>query len=85
VPDVLAYLQNETELTRSTLVRILKESRRLTEFFNDWIYNQGYPSYTITAQNWGPGQARVVVNQTQTDASVSYFEMPVPDSEMSPT
>jgi len=35
VPDVLAYLQNETELTRSTLVRILKESERLTEFFAD--------------------------------------------------
>ena len=50
----------------------------LTEFFNDWIYNQGYPSYTITAQNWGTGQARFVVNQTQSDASVSYFEMPVP-------
>src|SRR5262249_51789791 len=32
VPDVLAYLQNETELTRSTLVRILKESRRLGDF-----------------------------------------------------
>lgn len=35
VPDVLAYLQNETELTRSTLVRILKESGRLPEFFID--------------------------------------------------
>jgi type III restriction enzyme len=35
VPDVLAYLQNETELTRSTLVRILKESGRLAEFFVD--------------------------------------------------
>ncbi|MBE7508510.1 MAG: DEAD/DEAH box helicase family protein [Planctomycetia bacterium] len=35
VPDVLAYLQNETELTRSTLVRILKESGRLSEFFVD--------------------------------------------------
>jgi type III restriction enzyme len=32
VPDVLAYLQNETELTRSTLVRILIESGRLDEF-----------------------------------------------------
>ncbi len=31
--DILAYLQNETELTRSTLVRILKESGRLSEFF----------------------------------------------------
>jgi len=35
VPDVLAYLQNETQLTRSTLVRILKESGRLAEFFNN--------------------------------------------------
>ncbi|MBI2908723.1 MAG: DEAD/DEAH box helicase family protein [Chloroflexi bacterium] len=35
LPDLLAYLQNETELTRSTLVRILKESGRLDEFFNN--------------------------------------------------
>ena len=35
VPDLLAYLQNETELTRSTLVRILKESNRLAKFFVD--------------------------------------------------
>ncbi len=35
VPDLLSYLQNETELTRSTLVRILKESGRLAEFFVD--------------------------------------------------
>lgn len=33
VPDVLGYLQRETELTRSTLVRILKESERLSEVF----------------------------------------------------
>ena len=35
IPDVLAYLQNETELTRSTLVRILRESGRLGELFNN--------------------------------------------------
>jgi type III restriction enzyme len=33
LPDILAYLQNETELTRSTLVRILKQSGRLAEVF----------------------------------------------------
>ena len=32
---LLAYLQNETELTRSTLTRILIESGRLNEFFNN--------------------------------------------------
>jgi type III restriction enzyme len=31
VPDLLAYLQRETELTRGTLVRILKESGRLAD------------------------------------------------------
>lgn len=35
IPDVLAYLQNETELTRSTIFRILKECGRLDEFFNN--------------------------------------------------
>ncbi|MGV1011432.1 MAG: M1 family aminopeptidase [Flavobacterium sp.] len=53
-------------------------SSSLTEFFNDWIFNQGYPSYTITAQNWGAGQVKVIVNQTQSSTTVSYFEMPVP-------
>lgn len=48
-----------------------------TEFFNDWVYNEGYPTYTITAQNWGAGQAKITVNQTQSDPSVSYFEMPL--------
>jgi type III restriction enzyme len=33
LPDVLAYLQSQTELTRSTLVRILKGSERLPDFF----------------------------------------------------
>ncbi|MCH8815939.1 MAG: DEAD/DEAH box helicase family protein [Chloroflexi bacterium] len=33
LPDLLAYLQSETELTRFTIVRILKESERLADFF----------------------------------------------------
>jgi type III restriction enzyme len=32
LPDILADLQNETDLTRATLVRILRESGRLTDF-----------------------------------------------------
>lgn len=35
LPDIIAYLQNETELTRATLVRILTESARLDDFFNN--------------------------------------------------
>ena len=35
IPDILGYLQNATELTRSTLLRILQESGRLEDIFND--------------------------------------------------
>lgn len=50
----------------------------LTEFFNDWVYNQGYPVYTISIENKGTGKAQVIISQTQSHPSVSYFEMPVP-------
>ncbi|MBS7787776.1 T9SS type A sorting domain-containing protein [Flavobacterium sp. CYK-55] len=50
----------------------------LTEFFNDWVYNQGYPTYTVSARMIAPGQARITLNQTQSDPSVSFFELPVP-------
>lgn len=72
----LAYKYAVTSDLQTHLEAVYGQS--LTEFFDDWIYNQGYPTYTITAQNWGAGQAKFTVNQTQSDASVSYFEMPVP-------
>jgi aminopeptidase N len=72
----LAYKYALTTDLQSHLEAVYGQS--LTEFFNDWVYNQGYPTYTITAQNWGAGQAKFVVNQTQSDPSVTYFEMPVP-------
>ena len=50
----------------------------LKEFFNDWIFNQGYPTYAIAFQNNYNGTVSMSVNQTQSDPSVSFFEMPVP-------
>lgn len=56
----------------------------LQEFFNDWVYKQGYPIYTISVSNSALNQATVQINQSQsiTNTShvgyVSYFEMPVP-------
>lgn len=50
----------------------------LTEFFTDWVYKQGYPSYSITAKNYVSGQVQITINQTQSHPSVSFFEMPVP-------
>jgi len=50
----------------------------LSEFFNDWLYNQGHPSYTIGWSQANPAQVRFEVSQTQSHASVSYFEAPIP-------
>lgn len=50
----------------------------LTEFFNDWVYMQGYPTYTVNAQTLGGNQVRITLNQTSSHASVSFFEAPVP-------
>lgn len=72
----LAYKYAKTPDLQSHLEAVYGSS--LSEFFNDWIYNQGYPIYNITAQNLGGGQAKFTVNQTQSDVSASYFEMPVP-------
>lgn len=33
LPDILAYLQEQTELTRSTIYRVLRESGRIADFF----------------------------------------------------
>ncbi len=49
----------------------------LTEFFNDWLYNQGYPSYTIQWHQSG-NQLNTTISQTQSDPSVSFFEVPIP-------
>ena len=72
----LAFKYAITSNLQSHLEAVFGSS--LTEFFSDWIYNQGYPIYNITAQNLTGGQLKFVVNQTQSNASVSYFEMPVP-------
>jgi len=72
----LAFKYAVTSDLKSHLEAVYGSS--LTEFFNDWVFNQGYPTYNITAQNWGAGQAKITVSQTQSHSSVSFFEMPIP-------
>ena len=50
----------------------------LTEFFNDWIYKEGYPSYHLTWNQVSETHISVTINQTQSHASVDYFEAGVP-------
>ncbi len=72
----LAYRYAVTTNFQSHMEAVYGSS--LLEFFNDWVYRQGYPTYTISAQNFGSGQAKIIVNQTQSHFSVTYFEMPLP-------
>ena len=50
----------------------------LTEFFDDWLYNQGYPSYTVNWNQPFPNQVNIQISQSQSHPSVSFFEAPVP-------
>jgi len=50
----------------------------LDEFFNDWIYGQGYPTYTITVTRTGTGQYDILIQQNTSHPSVDFFEMPLP-------
>ncbi len=50
----------------------------LTEFFNDWVYGEGYPSYSVEWNRMNDDEIRIVINQTQSHNSVGFFEAPVP-------
>lgn len=49
----------------------------LTEFFNDWFYGQGYPSYDIKWTQIGNDYVKINISQLTSDASVSFFPLPV--------
>ena len=50
-----------------------------TDFFNDWIYGEGYPSYQIRwTQNSASRKLTFRVGQTRSSSTVNFFEMPLP-------
>lgn len=71
----LAYNYARTaDLNASLLTSTGKD---FTEFFNDWIYGQGYPTYDIRWKQVG-NQVTFKASQTQSHSSVNFFEMPLP-------
>ena len=70
----LAYAYAKTPDLQSHLEA--QSGMDLDEFFNDWVYKQGYPTYNINVSS-GSNLAIVTINQTQSHPSVSFFEMPV--------
>lgn len=52
--------------------------QNLNNFFTQWFYGEGYPSYlTIWNQDEG-NRLKIVLHQTTSHNSVSFYEMPVP-------
>ncbi|MBI3512125.1 MAG: T9SS type A sorting domain-containing protein [Bacteroidetes bacterium] len=52
--------------------------QNLTWYFNDWYFGAGYPSYHISWHQDLAGIAYFTVTQFQSDASVNFFELPLP-------
>jgi aminopeptidase N len=64
----------------SDLQRHLEASggQDLTEFFDDWLYGEGYPSYHLNWDMTDDGRLILEVSQTTSHASVDFYEMPIP-------
>ncbi|MDZ7876582.1 MAG: M1 family aminopeptidase [Saprospiraceae bacterium] len=75
-PSVIYGFARTTDIKRNLEA---VSGQNLTEFFNDYIYGQGYPSFTVTSlQTDFTGRVQVMIKQTQSHPSVSFFETPVP-------
>lgn len=55
-----------------------ESNQNLNEFFNDWYWGEGYPSYQLQYHQDMANSMQFTLNQTQSHPSVSFFEMPVP-------
>lgn len=71
----LAYSFANTEAFRLHMEAAYGKS--LVGFFDDWIYGKGFPSYTITWKQDFYNHVEVKVEQSQSDPSVPYYDMPV--------
>ena len=49
----------------------------LTQFFNDWYYGQGYPSYDVQWTQLDDNYVKIRMKQATSDPSVAFFQLPV--------
>jgi len=73
-PNLAYNYVRTSDLNASFLTSTGKD---FTEFFNDWIYGQGHPTYDIRWKQVG-NQVTFKASQTQSHSSVNFFEMPLP-------
>ena len=71
----LAYGYASTENLKTHLEAT--SSQNLDQFFNEWYYGSGFPSYRL---EWKRVDASIQISvlQSTSDTSVSFFHMPVP-------
>ena len=72
----LAYGYAKTADLKNSL--LMSTGKDFTEFFNDWIYGQGHPTYQIRWNQTSDQVLRFKVSQTTSHSSVNFFEMPLP-------
>ena len=72
----LAYSFARTSMLQQHLENV--SGLPLTNFFNQWFYGQGYPTYLVLYNQDANNQLKITLNQSTSDNSVSFYEMPVP-------
>ena len=72
-------LQNNYARTSDLIAALEQEAdTSLTEFFNDWFYGEGYPIYNIEYDQTNDYLTNILIKQTTSHQSVSFYEMTVP-------
>jgi len=74
--EELAYKYANTDQLQAHLEKA--SGTNLQEFFSDWIYGEGYPSYDVAWYQAEKNEVNIKMNQTQSNKKVDYFEMNVP-------
>jgi aminopeptidase N len=72
----LAYSFAKTNMLQQHLESV--SNKPLADFITQWFYGQGYPSYLVLYEQQANKQLKITINQTTSDNSVPFFEMPVP-------
>ena len=76
------YLQEKAygfASTKDLITHLEKESgRALDDFFSDWLYGEGFPSYSLDWATTGTKWVQTKLSQVTSDPSVDFFEMSVP-------
>lgn len=71
-----AYKYAKTEDFKNQL--FISTGKDFTEFFNDWIYGEGFPTYNIKWNQTINNEMKFFVSQTQSHHSVGFYEMSLP-------